>query len=222
MGTVHIVRRGECLSSIAHRYGFASWRSLYEHPDNAALRERRPDPNVLHPGDRVHIPDRTEGEASAPTERRHAFVTRRESVRLRLVLRNRWGDPLGGYAYRLSLPGGDVEGTTDDDGRLDVPVPPDVDGAVLVVRPAQADGEDGADGGHYTWRLRLGDLDPLDEVSGVQARLANLGFDPGPIDGIAGPRTRGALMDFQVKQGIRPTGEVCDATRKALGELHPA
>lgn len=54
----HVVRQGECLSAIAKRYGFASYRIIYDHPDNAELRRARPNPNLLFPGDVIVIPDR--------------------------------------------------------------------------------------------------------------------------------------------------------------------
>jgi hypothetical protein len=38
---------------------------------------------------------------------------------------------------------------------------------------------------------------PIDRMAGVQQRLKELGFDPGPIDGICGPRTKKAVRDFQ-------------------------
>jgi peptidoglycan hydrolase-like protein with peptidoglycan-binding domain len=52
--------------------------------------------------------------------------------------------------------------------------------------------------------LRIGDLNPVkktsDEgVSGIQMRLHNLGFNPGPIDGVMGPCTTAAIRAFQRK-----------------------
>ena len=51
----HTVKQGECLSSIAHRYGFKNAGLLYDHPDNEAFRKRRPDPAVIFPGDEIKI-----------------------------------------------------------------------------------------------------------------------------------------------------------------------
>jgi N-acetylmuramoyl-L-alanine amidase len=50
MPKVHVVKQGECLSSIAHVYGFSSYRAIYEPPDNAAFRSKRADPAVILPG----------------------------------------------------------------------------------------------------------------------------------------------------------------------------
>ena len=47
---------GDHLTGIASRYGM-TWRQLYEHPNNEAYREKRPDPNVLYPGDQLWVPD---------------------------------------------------------------------------------------------------------------------------------------------------------------------
>ena len=46
------------------------------------------------------------------------------------------------------------------------------------------------------------------EVREVQARLAILGFDPGPADGTAGPRTSAAVRRFEEATGRPPTGSV--------------
>ena len=62
---VHKVEPGESLYSIAHKYGIACWQSIYEHPDNADLRRRRPNPHVLHPGDEVRVPEKCPGGAPA-------------------------------------------------------------------------------------------------------------------------------------------------------------
>ena len=52
---VHVVKQGECLSSIAHACGFASYKPVYEHADNADFRKKRPDPAVIFPGDEIAI-----------------------------------------------------------------------------------------------------------------------------------------------------------------------
>ncbi|MEJ2692035.1 MAG: peptidoglycan-binding domain-containing protein [Candidatus Thiodiazotropha sp.] len=48
--------------------------------------------------------------------------------------------------------------------------------------------------------IRLGELDPVNEVSGIQQRLSHLGYAPGEIDGLMGPKTRGAVILFQEDQ----------------------
>lgn len=37
----------------------------------------------------------------------------------------------------------------------------------------------------------------------LQARLAQLGFNPGPLDGIMGPKTERAIIEFKQSQGLR-------------------
>ena len=54
-------------------------------------------------------------------------------------------------------------------------------------------------------------------VAALQVGLHARGFDPGPIDGVRGPMTRAALMSFQRKAGLRASGKLGRATRRALG-----
>ncbi|HMA16782.1 MAG TPA: peptidoglycan-binding domain-containing protein, partial [Kiloniellaceae bacterium] len=51
----------------------------------------------------------------------------------------------------------------------------------------------------------------------IQVLLEDAGFDPGPIDGHWGPRTRRALAAFQREHGLRASGEPDAATLDALG-----
>jgi lipoprotein-anchoring transpeptidase ErfK/SrfK len=50
----------------------------------------------------------------------------------------------------------------------------------------------------------------------VQVLLDRLGFAPGVLDGRRGASLAGALRGFQQARGLRVTGEIDDATRKAL------
>jgi peptidoglycan hydrolase-like protein with peptidoglycan-binding domain len=53
-------------------------------------------------------------------------------------------------------------------------------------------------------------------VREVQRRLTKLGYRPGPVDGLFGPRTEAATRWFQYKHGLRHTGRVAQATLAVL------
>jgi hypothetical protein len=54
----YTVRAGDTLTAIARRFGFASWRDIYYHPDNETFRKKRPNPDKIFPGDVLAIPGR--------------------------------------------------------------------------------------------------------------------------------------------------------------------
>ncbi|NLO96985.1 MAG: peptidase M14 [Peptococcaceae bacterium] len=56
-----------------------------------------------------------------------------------------------------------------------------------------------------------------DDVAQMQTALNNLGYNPGPIDGIFGPRTQQAVIRFQRDRGLTPDGIVGILTYGALG-----
>ena len=66
MPTRHRVQPGECLVSISESYGFF-WETLWSHPENETLRNRRRDPTVLLPGDEVFVPEKTIKSYDRPT-----------------------------------------------------------------------------------------------------------------------------------------------------------
>ena len=39
---MYTVVQGDCLSAIAHKFGFADWRTIYNHGNNAEFRRLRP------------------------------------------------------------------------------------------------------------------------------------------------------------------------------------
>jgi lipoprotein-anchoring transpeptidase ErfK/SrfK len=57
-----------------------------------------------------------------------------------------------------------------------------------------------------------------DAALATQIRLARAGYSPGEIDGRWGRNTSGALHAFQRTHGLEATGELDDATARALGD----
>jgi N-acetylmuramoyl-L-alanine amidase len=204
----HTVKQGECLSSIAERYGFADYHTIWNHPENADLKRRRPDPNILFPTDRLFVPEKTMREEPAQSGKRHGFVLRRSKVQLDLVLQFD-GEPLANKNYSLTVGLRQHKGTTDEQGKLTEPIKVGVETAVLRL-----------DDPVVEWELRIGHLDPTTEVSGVQGRLNNLGHPCGKVDGVVGARTRAALRQFQSRHGLKPTGAIDAATSNALRKAH--
>ncbi len=54
------------------------------------------------------------------------------------------------------------------------------------------------------------------DFAAVQQKLAELGHDPGRIDGLIGPQTRAALSAFQAEKGLPVTGKPDTSTLQAL------
>jgi putative peptidoglycan binding protein len=55
-----------------------------------------------------------------------------------------------------------------------------------------------------------------DDVRAAQQALRDKGFNPGPIDGIHGPRTTAAVRDFQQKENLTVTGQLDAETNARL------
>jgi peptidoglycan hydrolase-like protein with peptidoglycan-binding domain len=56
-----------------------------------------------------------------------------------------------------------------------------------------------------------------DEIRQLQIALNQKGFNIGEPDGVLGPRTRNALIQFQQRQGFQATGQIDQRTVAALG-----
>ena len=199
----HNVKQGDCFLSVASAYGMA-WEYIWNHTNNSELRKRRGNPTILLPGDQVFIPDMDSKEVGSVTNQTHRF--RKKDTPALLILRlKRNGKIFDSKPYTLIIDGETFEGETDSDGRIDMAIPPDANRGQLLLST-----------GSESYDLVLGGLDPVDEVSGVQARLHNLGLAPGPIDGIPGPLTKAAVQKFQQQVGAKVDGIVGPETRKYL------
>jgi N-acetylmuramoyl-L-alanine amidase len=215
MAPWHTIRAGEDLHTIAHDYGLADWKVIYDHAENTAFKERYPNPDILEDGDRVFVPNRELKKQQCETEKRHTFEYKRPTTFLRVVLKDENGNAYAGKKYRLVVGWKTFEGTTDDQGLVAHQVPADTTRGRLTLWL----GDDPA-GEVYTWHLQIGHLEPIGTICGVQARLNNLGFDCGPEDGAMSPRLQGALKRFQHEAGLDETGELDDTTREKLEEMH--
>ena len=55
-----------------------------------------------------------------------------------------------------------------------------------------------------------------DDIIKIQTHLRNLGFEPGPIDGVMGPHTESAIIAFKRSRGLKATAYVGPITMRAL------
>lgn len=263
----HVVKKGECLASIAANQGFSDWQTIYKHPKNADFRNNRPDPNVIHPFDKLYIPDKEMRKESCSTEKHHRFRQHRPVIALRLVLLDEQRKPWINRRYKLEVENKQFEGRTNNEGLIDHIISPGASYGRLTVwlplreserlesplqvdyvdqddsdestsssgglasqQPSQPSKQSGAakenDTGHtdeeeaFDWDLEIGYLDPFEEVTGVQARSYNLGYNPGPIDGIVGPLTREAIRRFQKDNHLEVDGIPGTKTQAKLKELY--
>jgi N-acetylmuramoyl-L-alanine amidase len=204
------VTDGDCVSTIAARFGFHSQTVWDANPDLKSLRKN---PNVLFPGDIVKIPDRVGKNLPCATEQRHQFVKKGTPAKFRVIL-ERFNVPLANRRYILEIDGQVFDGETDGSGLLEVAIDPAAQSGHLQLPDDQLE-----------CQLELGYLDPLDEIKGVQQRLQNLGFLAADANGEMDDETRHAITWFQSSVNLPPTGDLDDATRSKLfhmqDEVHP-
>ena len=215
MSTTHIVSSGECLSSIAKDYGFDDWHTIYDFGENDAFRQLRPNPNLIFPGDEIKIPDKDSGSADSPADQGHKFQLSLDTTRLRIVVQDVQDQPIAGKTWKLMTD--DVEmlkGTTGGDGMIDQEIPPALQELRLLVFL------NGDSNPPLIWDLLVGHLDPLETISGDQARFNNLAFESGAVDNIVGPITQGATRRFQTKYNLTVDGIIGPETRGKLKSVY--
>lgn len=160
MPTKYKVKQGDCISSIAFSFGFLP-STIWDHPDNAELKNRSKDLNVLAPGDVLTVPDKSTKELDCGTDQRHTFIRKATPVGLRVQLLDE-GQPVAAEPYRLDVDGRLLHGVTDGEGMIDEWIPNRAEKAFLYIND------------RLQFHLDLGYLDPVGQESGVRKRLQNL------------------------------------------------
>jgi N-acetylmuramoyl-L-alanine amidase len=217
--TLHIVAQGEHLAGIALEHGFGDYRAIWNHSQNAALKKKRQDPNVLLPGDEVFIPDRSTKTESISTEQRHSFQLTARRVKLRLRLERRFGDAVVNTPCTLMVESDVAELTSSAKGQIENTVSKSARNAWLTIKPVIA-----LPNGEFTFHvdvpLRIGGLDPIAEESGQRARLQGLGYYLGPGGPGDGQQLRSAVEEFQCEHGLAVDGKCGPATQDKLKQAY--
>ena len=214
MGGNYKIQQGDHLSKLADASGFSDYHTIWDHPNNAALKQQRQNPNVLFPGDILYIPDREEREESRSTDQKHTFKKKKPDLKLRLVLEDVYEKPVTNASCLLKL-GSDMKTvTTDGNGKIEEDIKPDLHDAMLTI---QGD-ETPFQGSQIS--IKIGDLDPVTEVSGQTARLNNLGYCAGAIDQPDADAFESAVEEFQCDNNLTVDGICGPQTQAKLKQVH--
>ena len=200
------VKQGDCIFSIAFEHGFFA-DTIWNHPENAKLKEKRQDPNVLMPGDIVFVPDKRLKEVSEPTNDVFKYRCKNTPKMFRVQI-VRLGIPVKDMEYMLDIDGVVKPGKTDGEGwTKQEAIAPNAKKAKITI----------ADGLKY--ELNLGYLDPITEIAGVQGRLEGLGYYEGAINNRLDDKTKQAIEIFQRSNKLEVTGAPDDKTKNLLVEM---
>lgn len=218
MAIAYTVKPGDYLARIAKAHGFPDWRVIWNHPDNAELKKKRGNPNVLYAGDLLQIPDLQGKQVDGATDQRHRFKLSRQPLKLVLALVDLHRQNVANADCVLSIDGQQTQLTTDAKGRVEVAIPHDAaTGRLSLVNPRTGFPEQSVD-------FRIGHLDPLDTPEGQRQRLDNLGYFAGPFEDRDEAENalllRSAIEEFQCDQNLYVDGLCGPATQAKLKELH--
>ncbi len=208
----YTVQPGDCVDSLSFDRGLSS-DTVWNAPQNKSLRDLRKDRNLLCEGDRIFLPNKKIKWVDAPTDASHSFKRVNVPAKLQIRFVDGYGEPRKSLKYTLNLDGKLINGTTDGDGWLKESIPPDAKNGVVTL----GKGEE--------YQLKLGVLDPLETIQGLQDRLFNLGYPCGSDErGVIGEGTTTAIRLFREDQGLAQFSEltkaVLDETRQALLKAH--
>jgi N-acetylmuramoyl-L-alanine amidase len=216
----HTVVQGEYLSGIAKKYGFSSYKVIWDHAQNAELKKQRQNPNVIFPGDRLFIPEKSSKEVSANTAQRHRFVLKAEKLKLRLVLEDLYEKPIDNAQCELRVENEIFSLKTDGKGKIEKDIKPGARNATLTIKDPQTPAHE------VQIPIKIGDMDPVDKESGQKARLNNLGYFAEPLQSKKEDEKGNkalflsAVEEFQCDHGLVVDGKCGPATQAKLKQVH--
>lgn len=207
----YIVREGDSISSIAFENGFYP-NTIWEHPENARLRQERTVGTCLKEGDVVFIPDLQRKTVSKSTEAEHVFRVKGTPEKMKIRFLDEKSEPRSGRRYVISIDGSLREGKTDGDGFVSEYIPPASVNVKLTIFE---------DGFEDEYNLKVGYLAPITEISGVLTRLSHLGYPVAGEEESEG-QMQNSLVEFQKDYGLDPSGKLDLPTRNKIKEVYGA
>ena len=214
MEDYYSVKQGDHLSKIAKDNGFTDYTVIWDHPNNADLKKQRQNPNVLLPGDQLFIPDMEQKQEFGSTDKKHTFTVDKKTLKLRLVLEDIYEKPIAGAQCAWLVDGQTYQLTTDGNGKLEQEIPLDAKEGVLTIRGNQTPFA------NEVIPIKIGHLDPIDEISGQVARLNNLGYSAGKLDGSDTGTFESAVEEFQCDNNLAVDGICGPNTQSKLKQVH--
>lgn len=211
----HTVVQGETLLRIAKQYGYQTSKALYNHPSNAEFKALRPDPNLIYPGDKITIPPKKEKFIPLRTNSINSFVVQNEKEYFRLQVIHEDGDDITGKRIVITIGSQTIDTVLPSNGLIEVELNENdsLTGQVdLYLKEDQSSPSE-------SFTAQVGHLDPIDTLSGVQARCNLLGFDCGTVDGINGSKTKAGVRDFQYEHDLEVDGIAGAKTKAKLQQV---
>src|SRR5687768_3491335 len=112
----YIVKRGDTISSIADKHGHF-WETIWNQPENAALKNARQHPEILLPGDRLTIPPLQLKKEKIKTLALHRFKRKGIPSKIEYTVVDKYtGRVFKGKRYKLFAEDLEFEGLTDNKG----------------------------------------------------------------------------------------------------------
>lgn len=205
--TPYVVRQGDYLLKLADEFGFDA-DSVWQLPENKPLRDLGRDPNTLCPCDVLYYPASARPSFKLKLGTENAFTSPKPPVTLTVQFLED-GEALANEPYTVDddvLPAGSLDG----DGTLTAQIDTGVE-EFTVRFPKRFE----------TYTVQVGHLDPVDEPSGLTQRLTNLAYVArDPSDDDCDDPVGDALRTFQRDQQLDETGELDDATKQQLLQVH--
>lgn len=210
----HKVVQGDSLSSIAKRYGFSSIDEIYNHSSNSDFKALRTNPDIIHVGDEIFIPEINPAKYQAELNKKMTFIRKHPKETLSLLLNFEEDEEKQGADINAILIVDEVEyeSKSDANGLVEWKLPKTSTrtGVVqLFLEPDQTEAT-------HAFEVKLGELNPVSENTGIQARLNGLGFYCGKIDNKLKEKSEAAIREFQEMNGLTIDGIAGTNTQQAL------
>lgn len=201
----YVVQQGDYLAKLAERFRFDA-DAVWALGANAALRAKRK-PDQLCAGDVLHIPEKPAPAIALECGVTNSYTAAVPRAPVNLVFEVD-GKPIANEPCVVEGLGAPLETQTDGSGALSLSVPVIV--REVTVRLVKR---------NVVHAIRIGDMDPIEEDSGVAQRLVHLCLlvDRRKDESEA---VADAIRRFQQREALRITGEANDETRAALVRIH--